>query len=184
MRFVPSILLAAAYAATSVTAAAAVEVEPGLFMQSFADGEIEVDPNVTIGDAIEDGSSTGLTKRGHEQCWGNQLTTTQNQEAYEDDCENLIAAMAASTRVELIQPQTTIIYRTTSFRCKIIVRNESTCTIQAVGLRTSAAAARDTLNQCPSLDECSGWGYINNINTLAYILEPFSVAPPAYSPRC
>ncbi|KAJ2978660.1 hypothetical protein NQ176_g3690 [Zarea fungicola] len=183
MRFSPSILLAAAYAATSVSAAA-VEVEPGLFMESFADGEIEVNPNVTIGDAMGDGSSTGLTKRGHEECWGNQLTTLQNQQAYEDDCDNLIDSLGRSSRTDLFRPGTTVTYRTGASRCKIIVRNESNCFTQAVPYAWTSAAGRDTLNSCPSLTQCSGWGYIHNIRTLAYIVEPFELAPPAYSPRC
>lgn len=184
MRFIPSILLAAAYTATGVAASpasTAVEIEPGLFMQIYEFGEVSLDSNISIGDAPADG---GLTKRAHVDCWDNHMTTHQNQEAYEDDCDSLIQALSQRSNTRLLRMQQSFLYRTQNARCKITVRNQSSCAVKVVADAWAASNARDTLNRCPNLSQCSGWGMLNNDRDLVYILEPYEVAPPTYSPRC
>ncbi|KAJ2984059.1 hypothetical protein NQ176_g251 [Zarea fungicola] len=182
MRFVPSIVLATVVAATGAVASpAATEIEPGLFMETFDFGQIDLDTSVSIGD--ETGS---LAKRQHEQCWDNHLTTRQNQEAYEDDCDNLISDLENSPRTQLLQPLQTIVFRTNQSRCKVVVRNQSKCHAKIITNQSVGRAAKETLNECISLTQCSGWGYLGAAkdNPLVYIVEPLEVAPPTYSPRC
>ncbi|KAJ2983219.1 hypothetical protein NQ176_g851 [Zarea fungicola] len=186
MRFTPSILLAAGYAAAGVTASpastAAVEIAPGLFMETHEFGEVALDSSRSIGDAPADG---GLTKRQHVDCWDNHMTVRQNQEAYEDDCDNLIEGLRRrSSTTRQLNPNSSLTYRTDSFRCKIIVRNQSSCSRKTLVDSWAGADGRNTLNNCPSLSQCSGWGYVNNDPQLVYIIEPYEVSPPAYSPRC
>ncbi|KAJ2982628.1 hypothetical protein NQ176_g1266 [Zarea fungicola] len=182
MRLIQSIALAMAFTATGTTAApdAATEIEPGLFEQVFDAGELVVDSSISIGDA----SVAGLAKRKHEQCWDNHLTTRQNQEAYEEDCDNLIFTLQNSPRTQLLQAGQAVQYSTPSQRCKVIIRNQSSCTVKIVVNKWAGDNAKTTLNECISLTQCSGWGYISNDQKLTYIVEPFQVAPPTYSPTC
>ncbi|KAJ2982013.1 hypothetical protein NQ176_g1664 [Zarea fungicola] len=183
MRFTPSILLAAGYVATGIAAspASTVEIAPGLFMETYEFGEIALDSNRSIGDGLANG---GLTKRQHVDCWDNHITVRQNQEAYEDDCDGLIEGLRRRPSTRQLNPQQSILYKTQHSRCKIIVRNQSSCVRKTLVDSWAGADARDTLNNCPNLRECSGWGYVNNDQQLIYIIEPYEVAPPTYSPRC
>lgn len=184
MRFTPSVFLAAAYAATGVAAstASAVEIAPGIFMETHEFGEVALDSNMSIGDAPADGS---LTKRQHVDCWDNHMTVRQNQEAYEDDCDNLVEGLRRrSNNARQLNPNSSVVFRTEHYRCKIIVRNQSSCVRKTLVDSWAGADGRNTLNNCPSLSQCSGWGYVNNDQLLIYIIEPWEVSPPTYSPRC
>ncbi|KAJ2984048.1 hypothetical protein NQ176_g240 [Zarea fungicola] len=138
MLFILSILFAAAYTATGVVASpasTAVEIGPGLFMETYDFGEMALDSNVSVGGAPADG---GLAKRAHVDCWDNHMTVRQNQEAYEDDCELLIEGIRRRSSTRQLAPRQSVL----------------------------------------------GWGMLNNDRDLVYILEPYEVAPPTYSPRC
>ncbi|KAJ2975701.1 hypothetical protein NQ176_g5377 [Zarea fungicola] len=185
MRSVPSILLAVAYTATGIAASpasTAVEIEPDLFMTTYEFGQMALNSSFSIGGGSADAS---LTKRTHEQCWDNHLTAHQNQQDYEDDCDILIEGLRrASRRTRELEPKNSILYATSRSRCKIIVRNQSSCITKTLVDSWVGADARDTLNHCPNLSQCSGWGLVNNDRDLIYMLEPYEVAPPTYSPRC
>ncbi|KAK1569926.1 uncharacterized protein LY79DRAFT_663389 [Colletotrichum navitas] len=112
------------------------------------------------------------------------LTTWQNQGAYIDDCENIAQRLANSNVRINLPPQRSEEFRSNQFRCKIIIRNQSTSQTYNPYRATLGVAAQDTMDWCPSLSQTSGWGYSTGDPNLIYIVEPLDISPPAYSPAC
>jgi hypothetical protein len=154
------------------------DADDKLIIKTFSGSELKTDPNLIIGDKHK------LQKREHQDCWDNHLSTSF-AEAYEHDCERLIETMARNPRSQLLHAGQSVVFHTHDKRCKIVVRNQSTCHLKTPFIITIGIAARDTLTTCASLTELSGWGYVTTTDhDLVYIIEPYEIAPPRYSPSC
>ncbi|KAB5511742.1 hypothetical protein GE09DRAFT_1267840 [Coniochaeta sp. 2T2.1] len=125
-----------------------------------------------------------VMRREHAQCWYNHIGSTAYQEAYEDDCLELILALEYSDRTVILNAGTTWAFTTSQGRCRVGMRNESTCRNFIVPRRDLARNAGKTYDTCPSLNQRSGFGYFIANSEIIYWLEPVEAAPPAYSPRC
>ncbi|KAK1987581.1 hypothetical protein LZ30DRAFT_701911 [Colletotrichum cereale] len=151
-----------------------------IFSQVYDGNEMVTNPDISIGAS----ATSSVEKRAHAQCWDNHMTTRQNQEAYIDDCENIAQRLASSNvRIDL-PPGRSEEFRSNQFRCKIIIRNQSTCKTYNPYRATLGVAAQSTMDRCPSLTQHSGWGYLTGISNLIYIVEPLDISPPTYSPQC
>ncbi|KAK2027970.1 hypothetical protein LX32DRAFT_721201 [Colletotrichum zoysiae] len=151
-----------------------------IFSQTYDGDELVTNPNISIGAPV-----TGtFGKRAHAECWDNHMTTRQNQEAYIDDCENIAQRLANSNVRINLPPRRSEEFRSNQFRCKIIIRNQSTCQTYNPYRATLGVAAQSTMDHCPNLSQNSGWGFLTGISNLIYIVEPLDISPPTYSPAC
>lgn len=155
---------------------------PGHFMQSFTPGEAVVDTSIST----DREASHGLQKRAHAACYPNRLTARRMQDILLDDCKTLVQRLQRSTASHVLHTRQQIEFTTDQQRCKVVLRNQSTCEVTRVYETAVGIAAGETLNRCSSPSERSGWGFIGNPTTsqLIYILEPYDLPPPTYSPAC
>ncbi|WDK23013.1 hypothetical protein CGRA01v4_14304 [Colletotrichum graminicola] len=180
-----TILLGLCVAIPLTKAAALPTVDAGdsvyeIFSQIYDGDEMVTNPNISIG-AL---TTSTVRKRQHEECWSNYLTTSRNQEAYIDDCENIAQRLANSNlRIDL-PPGRSEVFKSGQYRCKIIIRNQSTCRSYNPYRATLGIAAQDTMDSCGSPSKYSGWGYLTGNRNLIYIVEPEDISPPTYSPAC
>lgn len=149
----------------------------------LANDEMEVDPSFSIGGDTEAGQ---LQKRRHVECWDNFITGTARQNAYERDCERLVRQLGSSDKSQTLEPGKSARFETTTKLCKIIVRNQSTCHRKRVYDTAVGIAGRQTLDACALDTQNSGWGFLGEATDeeTVYIMEPYTLVPPSYSPRC
>ncbi|KAK4124804.1 hypothetical protein N657DRAFT_670695 [Parathielavia appendiculata] len=128
--------------------------DEGLILTVYGPGEMPVNST---------GDDGGLEARDHAQCWNNWLPNFQLQDAYEDDCLTLIQALQGWGLTNYLKPGGSWTFRTSQGRCKAGVRNESNCRSFIVPRRDLGVNAGKTFDNCPRLDERSGWcTFINN----------------------
>lgn len=181
MHLIQTILLPAIFSIAGVTATPISDATPGLIVEYSGPGQMAVNETISIGGT----PGTGLQKRVHQECYSNYITIRSKQEAYIDDCKNLIAALGRSTNLRKLYAKGQYAFKTNQKICKIIVRNQSSCGYVEFAETAVAINADNTISKCNSFAQHSGWGYMNNKDTqFVYIVEPYQLAPPTYSPYC
>lgn len=176
--FVTGILASPTPDSSDLTATADV---PGLVTQYFEHGESPVDTSFSIGHG-----AGSLQKRRHAECWDNYRTSVAGQDAYRKDCNRLVKKLGKSRTSQVLHTNGQVVFSTPSKICKITVRNQSSCEVVRFYDTAAGIAGRETLRRCPKPDQQAGWGYVGDSLTsqLVYIVEPYELAPPAYSPYC